>query len=163
VPPQWLRRHNPPSPCRRPKRSLLRQTPKELQLTFKLSRVILLFMHPDVKWLFGLLIVFAAIFFSSGGLGKLTAKKPFLDPLSTQSSDNFSHIGANSSDNIRYVSVSGQSGVKTLTTSEEIAKGLHDAGIKADEIKKELAALEEASHASPLTEPLAEKLEASTF
>jgi len=120
-------------------------------------------MHEDVKWLFGLLLVFAAIFFASGSLGRLSNTRPFLDPTGHSTGDttnlDFAHIGTNSTDDIRYVSMptvteSGSTGAP-LTTQEAIQKGLQDAGLKADEIKKELAALEAASNASPLKGKLA--------
>lgn len=121
-------------------------------------------MHEDIRWFFGLLIVFAAIFFASGSFGKLGSNKPFLDPYlragSGTSTDDFVHIGANSADDIYYVPSGGiiqigDSGTTKLSTKQEIEKGLVDAGLKADAVKKELAALEEARNASPLTGKLA--------
>lgn len=115
-------------------------------------------MHEDFKWLFLVLVVFAAFWFASGSINKLGNKKPFLQPV-IQSGDavvnaNFSHIDANST-SWSYATTPNQtynagSATKNLTAKEEIAQGLQNAGLKAVEIQKELAALEEASHASPL-------------
>lgn len=121
-------------------------------------------MHEDIKWLFGLLLVFAAIWFSSGGLNKLSNKNPLLDPViknETEDSDttDFAYIGKNSSAKIKRVTIgsntqNSQANRQPLTTEEEIAQGLKDAGIKAEKIRKELLALEEDRYASPLKNKL---------
>ncbi len=121
-------------------------------------------MHEDVKWLFGLIILFGVFWFASGGLHKLSNQKPFLKPIIQSGGGavtlDFAHIGNNSSNTIYYGSVpntarGNQPSAKKLSAKEEIEQGLRDAGIKASAIQKELAALEEASHASPLTGKLA--------
>lgn len=115
-------------------------------------------MHEDLKWFFGLIILFGVLWFASGGLNnKASSKNPFLEPVIQSGADsvnsNFAHIGNNSSDTAHYYGSlqNNQTAGKKLTTQEEIAQGLRDAGIKAAALKKELAALEETSHASPLT------------
>ncbi|MBI2476387.1 MAG: hypothetical protein HYV67_04050 [Candidatus Taylorbacteria bacterium] len=121
-------------------------------------------MHEDVKWLFGLLILFAAFWLASGGLSKSASPKPFLEPVIESGGNgavfNFAHIGNNSADSINYVSrtnttQSRQGLAKKLTALDEIKQVILDAGIQASEIQKELNTLEEASHASPLTGKLA--------
>lgn len=119
-------------------------------------------MHEDLKWLFGLVLLFAIIWFTSGGLNnKAASKNPFLKPIVQSGNGSvdteFAHIGNNSSETAYYSSYgqNTQTTGRKLTTQEEIAQGLNDAGIKASQIKNELAALEEASRASPLTGKIA--------
>lgn len=120
-------------------------------------------MHGDIKWFFGIIVVFAAFFFAAG-VSKISNQNPSANTSTYTENDpnnsSFSHIGANSSYGVRDTSSTagntyGYPVVKKLSTTEEIAKGLNDAGIKAEAVKKELASLEEAQHASPLTGKLA--------
>ncbi|MDO8590763.1 MAG: hypothetical protein Q7R65_02155 [bacterium] len=116
-------------------------------------------MHEDIKWLFGVIILFAVLWFAAGGLNSPASQSPFLEP-GVQSggynaNPNFAHIGNNSSDIPYYGTQGTQTAGRKLTTREEIEQGLIYAGIKANEIKKELDALEQASRASPLSGMLA--------
>ncbi|MEK7574606.1 MAG: hypothetical protein AAB511_00020, partial [Patescibacteria group bacterium] len=112
-------------------------------------------MHLDVKWLFGFMLVFAAIFFASGGLGKNYAKSPFVS-MTTETEEDAVHIGSNSSSyGIQYIMVPSSGEVdaetKKMTTLQEIEQGIRSAGVQGEQIKKELATLEEARYASPLS------------
>ncbi len=110
-------------------------------------------MHEDVKWFFGLIIIFGIFWFVSGGLNKPTSKQPFITPSGETYGTDPIHIGQNSYYNETGYSSSAQP-QKTLTAREEVSQGLIDAGVKAEQIKKELAKLDEANRASPLTKKL---------
>jgi len=103
-------------------------------------------MHEDIKWLFGLIVMFGVIWFMSGSYNKPASNQPFVG-LPDSSGGNTSqqdvvHIG-NSSGGTNTSS-------PRPTTPDEISQSLQNAGLKAQEIQKEIAALDLANHTSPL-------------
>ncbi|GEM_PF-515548 len=124
-------------------------------------------MHEDVKWLFGLLIVFGVIWYVAGGFNNLTSQKPFIKPLvNGEQTEVYGADVIHISNSVRRISggsiISGnpsiiggsgqiQSGSSGLSTREDIAASLESAGIQAEQIKKELALLAQKNLASPLT------------
>jgi len=116
-------------------------------------------MHDDIKWLFGLLILFGIFWFAAGGLHSPSSKKPLIESgdrgVNNRVNSSYAHIGNNSADTSRYTSYQNRSSgnpqeTKRLTALEEIEQAIREAGIKASEIQRELEILEKASHASPL-------------
>lgn len=108
-------------------------------------------MHEDMKWLFGLLIVFGAAWFISGSFNKPISQKPFIKPMSVNNGGevygtDVIHIGKNSSGT---VGTSGTS--QKLTSLQEITQGIKDAGIQANKIQAEIAKLQTTASASPLS------------
>lgn len=93
-------------------------------------------MHEDVKWFIGLMILFGAIWFAGGSVSKIVSQKPFIEPLNS---------GGNPP-----ASGGTQIGQKQRTQAD-IQQSISDARTKAEQIKKDVAALEVASHASPLS------------
>lgn len=126
-------------------------------------------MHEDIKWIFGLLLVFGAIWFVSGGLNEPSSRDPFIKPLPPVGTGEtygrgVSHIGRNSSAGSTgyYTYSSGGASYPVYSpapsggsqrqpgTPEEIAAMLRDVGVEAERIKQEIAKLEEEKHGSPL-------------
>lgn len=122
-------------------------------------------MHEDVKWLFGLIIVFGLVWYISGGFNNPTSKQPFIQPILDGSRVEIREPEVINSGNESavasyptygsYGTVSGtariQNNVSGQTTKNEIAAKLESAGIQAEQIKKELANLAEKNLASPLS------------
>lgn len=104
-------------------------------------------MHEDVRWLLGVIVIFGLIWFVSGGLNKSSTTA--LAPASNGGAGEFSHIGGTSGSAAQNQNNGTEAG-RRLTTAEEISKSLTEAGLEAAQIKKELEALEKASHISPL-------------
>lgn len=124
-------------------------------------------MHEDLKWLFGLIFVFGALWFASGGYNAASSNDPYIKPLPPVGTgetygNGVSHVGNNSSGyytNTYYYG--GQEYPSYSPTQNQnannpttIAQSLAEAGMEAEKIKQEIAKLQEASYASPLKNKL---------
>lgn len=104
-------------------------------------------MHEDFKWLVGVLLIFGVFWFVSRGFNNPASNTAFIAP--GVDSGEVYYGGQNSGS-----SGAGQTGAATgkkLTPKEELAQSLADAAAKAAQVKKDLAALEEAKKVSPLS------------
>ncbi|MDO8482510.1 MAG: hypothetical protein Q7S86_01665 [bacterium] len=128
-------------------------------------------MHEDVKWLFGLIIVFGLVWYVAGGFKNSTSQQPFIQPiLSGSQTETYREevistggptVAAVNSYPTSYPtygtaggtvgSTQTQGGTPGATTNSEIAAKLKSAGIQAEQIKKELAILAQKNLASPLS------------
>ena len=112
-------------------------------------------MHEDVRWFIGIILVFGIVWFSAGGLNNASSKNPFIQPLNEAGGGqtyggNITRLGNNNPNGGLYYGNNTSAPQRTLTAKEEIAQSLADAGLKAEQIKGELEALELASRTSPL-------------
>jgi len=123
-------------------------------------------MHEDVKWLFGLIIVFGLVWYISGGFNNPTSKQPFIQPVldgtikvetrgaEVINSDNASAARSYptyGSYGTAADTVQNQNGASKPTAKSEIAVKLESAGIQAEQIKKELDTLAQKNLSSPLS------------
>lgn len=123
-------------------------------------------MHEDVKWLFGLIIVFGLVWYVSGGFNNPTSQQPFIQPVLGGSQVEIRDTEAINSNDASATSYSYptygtagsargavqiNAGTSSQTPKSEIATKLENAGIQAEQIKKELATLAEKNLASPLS------------
>ncbi|MCR4311527.1 MAG: hypothetical protein NUV54_03125 [Candidatus Taylorbacteria bacterium] len=114
-------------------------------------------MHEDVKWLFGLIIVFGLTWYIAGGFNNDTAKNPFIKPFSTGG-----EAETYGNDVIHIGSSNGIGDSPTITNSvipantkpinqDELVKSLENSGLQEDQIQKEIATLGQAGGTSPLS------------
>lgn len=121
-------------------------------------------MNEDVKWLFGLIIVFGIVWFVTGGLNKTTSKEPFIKPLlntdqvEVYGNNSVVRTTTNNSPGISAVGPSIGSSNQRVANSERsqiaidnIKASLERSGIQTETIKIELALLAEKNSASPLS------------
>lgn len=128
-------------------------------------------MHEDVKWLFGLIIIFGLVWYAAGGFKNPASQQPFIQPILSGSQavtygSEISNSGNSTVANVNSyptsyptygtVNSSGntaqpQGGASGPTTKSEIAAKLESAGIQAEQIKKELEILAQKNLASPLS------------
>jgi len=109
-------------------------------------------MHEDIKWLFGLIIMFGVVWFVSGGYNKEEPEPLFVEPEGV--GENGGATGDYYETEVTHLGGTYYYGSNTSTsypnTTDEIAQTLQNAGLQAQEIEREIAALDAAKHASPL-------------
>lgn len=94
-------------------------------------------MNEDVKWLFGVILIFGMFWAVSGPQNDTATQQ---NQNSYQETTDLSHVGTNSS-----ASTGNQ-----VSTPQGIKQSLEDAGVKANQIQAELNALNQAKQASSL-------------
>ena len=122
-------------------------------------------MHEDVKWLFGLIIVFGLAWYIAGGFNKVTSQRPFIKPLINGGSaevygSNTAQIDSASGRIPTGGTIGGtgrivgggqiQGGNSNLPAQSDIEVSLRNAGIQSEQIKNELTLLAEKNSSSPL-------------
>ena len=112
-------------------------------------------MHEDVKWLFGLILIFGVVWYASGSFNKVTSQKPFIQPLSTGDGVRYNSAGRITSGSGRMqerASTAGgqiRSGGTQISATAEVAQTLRDVQPQAEKIQKQTEQVLKASKAPP--------------
>ncbi|MSR78981.1 MAG: hypothetical protein EXS59_02435 [Candidatus Taylorbacteria bacterium] len=115
-------------------------------------------MHEDVKWLFGVIIVFGLVWYVSGRFNSDTSNKPFIRPFAGGGEvgvygpdiihmGQSERIGTGPSMSSKTPGISAAASIK----QQEVIQNLQNSGLRADQIDNEIATLGQAGGTSPLT------------